>query len=69
MLSDNQEAFSQYLQVEIGLDGCIVPAVVVMSCIGGIQSYVAAPNFKQGAFFTEHTMECVRSAISESFME
>ena len=58
--------FSQYLQVEIDLGGCRVPAVVVKSCIRGIQSYVSALNYKQGAFLTKHTMECVRSAVSGS---
>ena len=58
--------FSQYLHVEIGLDGRSVPSVLVTSCIRGIQSCVAAPNYKHGAFSTKHTMECVRAAISES---
>ena len=53
-------------QVEIDLDGCSVPAVAVRICIGGIQSYVSAPNYRQGAFFTKHTIEFVRSAIADA---
>ena len=56
----------QYPQMEINLIGCDVPAIVVKSCIRGVQSYVSTCHYQQGSFFTKHTMECVRSAISES---
>ena len=41
----------QYPQVEVDLDGCAVPAIVIKSCVRGIQSYVSACNYKPGAFF------------------
>ena len=55
----------QYSQLEINLNGCDVPPIVVKSCIRGVQSYVSTSHYHQGSFFTKHTMECVRSAISE----
>ena len=55
-----------YPQVDISLNGCDVPSSIVTSCIRGIQSYVSTSHYQQGSFFTKHTMECVRSAISGS---
>ena len=51
----------QYPQLEINLNGCDVPSIVVKSCIRGIKSYVSTSHYQQGSFFTKHTMECVRS--------
>ena len=51
-------------EVRVSLDGCVVPAGVVASCLRGVQSYVRGPDFKLGSFFTQHTMDCVRDALS-----
>ena len=52
--------------IEIDLKDCAVPAAVVMSCLRGVQSHVSSPDYKQGAFFTQGTMESVRDAIASS---
>ena len=56
--------------VDIELSNCVVPPLVVSSCIRGVQSCVLSANYKQKSFFTKHTMECVRDAIvnSHAFM-
>ena len=48
------------------LSDCVVPELVVTSCVRGIHSCIAASNYKQSAFFTKHTIECVRDAIANS---
>ena len=53
--------------VDIDLSGCTVPKPVVSSCIRGVQSCVLSPNYKQKAFFTKLTMECIRDAIVNSY--
>ena len=53
--------------VDIDLSGCTVPKSVVSSCIRGVQSCVLSPNYKQKAYFTKHTMECIRDAIVNSY--
>ena len=52
--------------IEIDLKGCAVPAAVVMSCLRGFQSHVSSPDYRQGAFFTQGTMESVRYKIASS---
>ena len=52
--------------IEIDLKDCAVPAAVVMSCLRGVQSHVSSPDYKQGAFFTQGTMQSVRDAIASS---
>ena len=52
--------------IEIDLKDCAVPATVVMSCLRGVQSHVSSPDYRQGAFFTQGTMESVRDAIGSS---
>ena len=56
--------------VDIDLSNCALPALVVSSCVRGVQSCVLSANYKQKSFFTKHTMECVRDAIvnSHAFM-
>ena len=52
-------------------DNCAVPPpAVVTSCLKGVQSLVSSSSYKQGAFFTEGTMEKVRDSIacSRQFM-
>ena len=53
-------------EIEIDLKDCAVPAAVVMSCLRGVQSHVSSPDYRQGAFFTQGTMESVRDAIANS---
>ena len=55
---------ADYPEAVFSLDNCVVPAAVISSCLRGVQSYVRNPEFKLGAFFTQHTMDCVRDAIS-----
>ena len=50
--------------IEIELKDCAVP--VVMSCLRGVQSHESSPDYRQGAFFTQGTMESVRDAIASS---
>ena len=50
--------------VIFSLRDCAVPESVVSSCLRGVQSYVCSANFKVRSLFTQHTMECVRDAIS-----
>ena len=54
----------------IELDNCAVPPAVVTSCLKGVQSLVSSASYKQGAFFTEGTMENDRDfiACSRQFM-
>ena len=61
---------TDFPRVTIDISNCAVPGLVVTSCVRGVQSGVAASNYKHSAFFTKHTMECVRDAIaaSEVFM-
>ena len=56
--------------IDIDLKDCAVPVSVVTSSLRGVQSLVSSPGYKQGAFFTQGTMESVRDAIasSRSFM-
>ena len=56
--------------VDIDLSNCALPALVVSSCVRGVQSCVLSANYRQKSFFTKHTMECVRDAIvgSHAFM-
>ena len=53
-------------EIEIDLKDCAVPAAVVTSSLMGVQSLVSSPGYKQGAFFTQGTMESVRDAIAYS---
>ena len=53
-------------KIEIDLDRCAVPASVIMSSLRVVQSLVLSVNYKQGAFFTQGTMESVRDAIASS---
>ena len=53
-------------EIIIALDGCAVPASVVTSCVKGVQSLVSSASYKQGAFFTEGTMESVQEYIARS---
>ena len=53
-----------YPEVNISLKDCSVPASMISSCLRGVQSYVRNPDFKLGVFFSQHTMDCVRDAIS-----
>ena len=53
-----------YPEVNISLKDCSVPAAMIASCLRGVQSYVRNPDFKLGVFFSQHTMDCVRDAIS-----
>ena len=53
-----------YPEVVFSLDDCAVPSPMVSSCLRGVQSYVRNPEFKVGVFFSQHTMDCVRNAIS-----
>ena len=55
---------SEYPDVNISLEGCVVLASVTSSCLRGVQSYVRGPEFKLGAFFTQHTMDCVRDSVA-----
>ena len=52
--------------IEFDLKDCAVPVAVVTSSLRGVQSLVSSPGYKQGAFFTQATMESVRDAISSS---
>ena len=52
--------------IEIDLKDCAVPVSVVTSSLRGVQSLVSFPGYKQGAFFTQGTMESVRDAIASS---
>ena len=52
--------------IEIDLEDCAVPVAVVTSSLRGVQSLVSSPGYKQGAFFTQGTMESVRDAIASS---
>ena len=52
--------------IEIDLKDCAVPVSVVTSSLRGVQSLVSSPGYKQGAFFTQGTMESVRDAIASS---
>ena len=56
---------SDYPEVVVSLTDCVVPPPVISSCLRGAQSYDRNPEFNLGAFFTQHTMDCVRDAISE----
>ena len=53
-----------YPEVNISLKDCSVPASMIASCLRGVQSYVRNPDFKLGVFFSQHTIDCVRDAIS-----
>ena len=53
-----------YPEVNISLKDCSIPASLIASCLRGVQSYVRNPEFKLGVFFSQHTMDCVRDAIS-----
>ena len=55
---------ADYPEVVFSLDNCVVPAAFISSCLRGVQSYVRNPEFKLGAFFAQHTMDCVPDAIS-----
>ena len=55
-----------YPEVNISLKDCSIPASMIASCLRGVQSYVRNPDFKLGVFFSQHTMDCVRDAISEA---
>ena len=52
--------------IEIDLKDCAVPVAVVTSSLRGVQSLVSSPRYKQGAFFTQGTMESVRDVIVSS---
>ena len=52
--------------IEIDLKDCAVPVSVVTSSLRGVQSLVSSPGYKQGAFFTQGTMESVRDALASS---
>ena len=56
----------KFQAVEIDLEGCKVPQSVIASCVRGVQSFVSSANYKAGAFFTEGTMDCVRTALASS---
>ena len=53
-----------YLEVNISLKDCSIPASMIASCLRVVQSYVRIPEFKLGVFFSQHTMDCVRDATS-----
>ena len=53
-----------YPEVNISLKDCSIPASMIASCLRGVQSYVRNPDFKLGVFFSQHTMDFVRDAIS-----
>ena len=52
--------------IEIDLKDCAVSVAVVTSSLRGVQRLVSSPGYKQGAFFTQGTMESVRDAIASS---
>ena len=52
--------------VEIDLSDCEVPKLTVLSCIRGVQSCVLSAIYKQKSFFTKHTMDRVRDAVSKA---
>ena len=56
--------------VEIDLSECAVPALVVATCIQGVQSCVMSSEFRLKSFFTQFTMGEVRKSIAaaSSFM-
>ena len=56
--------------VEIDLSDCAVPALVVATCIQGVQSCVMSSEFRLKSFFTQFTMGEVRKSIAgaSSFM-
>ena len=58
------------LEIIIELDGWAVSASVVTPCLMGVQRLWSSASYKQGAFFTEGTMESVRESIacSREFM-
>ena len=52
--------------VEIDLDGCTVPVSSILACVKGVQSFVSSRNYKPKAFFTQGTMDSVRTALTSS---
>ena len=52
--------------VEIDLSDCKVPKLTVLSCIRGVQSCVLSASYKRNPFFTKHTMDRVRDAVSNA---
>ena len=54
----------EYAVIDMDLGDCAEPPIVVTSCIRGVQSCISAAGYKQGSFFTQHTMESIRSAIA-----
>ena len=57
---------SEFPTVDIDISGCAVPRLTVTSCVRGVQSCIAASNYRQSVLFTKNTSECVRDAIAGS---
>ena len=57
-----QKPVVEYAAVDMDLGDCAVPPIVVASCIRGVQSCISAAGYKQRSFFTQHTLESIRSA-------
>ena len=55
-----------FFAVEIDLSGCKILKLTVLSCIRGVQSCVLSAKYKQKSFFTKHTMDRVRDAVSSA---
>ena len=61
-----QKPVIEYPSVDMSLDGCSVPPVVVTSCIRGVQSCLADPSYKH-TFFSRCHRQCSRLDIDFIF--